>query len=167
MSDESLRELRRKHNEERKDEMSSLINFMMGLAKRDCFPSDKLIRIMDKNSRVQEYQFEFANPWYVSEPVSTVQNASVILDGETIGSEHLALVIREQKIPIEVARTFHELWWGFAEIARISINPAAIQEIVAGSLVDMELHFDMRTTMNYGVKDNLAQYVLSKKLEVE
>jgi len=167
MAEESLRELRRKHNEERKEEMSSLITIMMSLAQRDCFPTDIMIKNVDQNGCVQDYQFDFANPWYVSEPVSTIQSASVVINDRTVKPEQMTIIIRDQRIPMMVARTFYELWWGFGEIARISFSGDSIPELKTGEKIDLEFHFSMRTTMNYGIKDNLAPYVMCKRLEVE
>ncbi len=167
MSEESLSEMRRKNTEEKQAEMPSLINIITALAQRDCFPSDKLVRVLDGHDNLLSYQFEFANPWYVAQPVSTIESLRIEIDDQPVGTCDLALVIRDQIVPIDVARTFHELWWGFAEIARVEIKAGVVRELAPGSCVDLKLVLDMRTTINYGLKDNLAQYVLNHRLEVE
>jgi hypothetical protein len=166
MVDNTIRDLRRKHNEERDKEMASLYSLMLGLAERDCFPNNQLRKYCDPNNTVAGYVFDFANPWYVAEPISTVQDIKLIVDGTMIGQEHLAIIIRGQKIPVKVAKTIYEIWWGVGEVLQILIEDQKFINQNKLKKVNLEIHLDLRTTMYYGIPNNLAQYVLNHEMEV-
>lgn len=166
MVDNTIRDLRRKHNEERDAEMASLFSLMLGLAERDCFSNNQLRKQWDLNNQVSGIEFDFANPWYVAEPISTIQDIMLIVDGTKIGQEHLAIIIRGQKIPVKVAKTIYEIWWGFGEVLQILIEDQKFVNQNIPKKVNLEIHLDLRTTMYYGIPNNLAHYVLNHEMEV-
>ena len=76
---------------------------------------------VDGDGKVDGYQFDIANPFYTGEPVSSVRNLNVSVDGERIGSDKMSFVLRGQRIGIKDVPTLYELLWGFGEVASVYV----------------------------------------------
>jgi hypothetical protein len=167
MRADNAQDMYQKMKENRSEEAAALYQVMLGLAERDSFPSMKITKVKDADNRVVGYSFDFVNPWYVAEPISTIQNMILKINGEEIRQEDIFIVIRGQKVPVKVAKTFHELWWGFGEIAQIFIESHYVKEGLLRAENELEIQLDMRTTMHYGIPGDLVRYATKKMMEVQ
>ena len=76
---------------------------------------------VDGDGKVDGYQFDIANPFYTGEPVSSITDVILVIDGERIGSDKMSFVLRGQRIGIKDVPTLYELLWGFGEVASIYV----------------------------------------------
>jgi hypothetical protein len=133
-------------------------------ADRDCFPSIKLRKVRNQNLKTNGYEFEFANGWYTGQPVSTLNSLKVSLNGKEIDENKTYLNIRDQIIPIKVAKTLYELWWGYGEVAKVFLEE--VDEKIITPKTEVVVSFQMRTTIPYGFPNNMVNTTLSRSMEV-
>ena len=68
------------------------------------------------------FQFDIVNPFYTAEPVSSVKDLLLKIDGEKVSSEKIGLVVRDQRIRIGTAPTIYGIWWGFGEAIKVFVE---------------------------------------------
>lgn len=77
---------------------------------------------IDNDGKIDGFEFDIREPFYTAQPVSSIESLTVIVDGEKIDPARIYMILRDQIFNIKHARTLHEVWWHFDEIARIYIE---------------------------------------------
>jgi hypothetical protein len=77
---------------------------------------------IDNDGKIDGFEFDIMEPFYTAQPVSSIENLTVTVDGEKIDPARLYMILRDQMFNIKHARTFHELWWHLGEVSRIYIE---------------------------------------------
>jgi len=86
-------------------------------------PNKKIRNVdLDKDGKIDGFQFDIANPFYTAEPISSVRSLNVTIDGEKIDSDRMSFVLRDQKIGIKDMLTLYEVPWGFGEVSFVYIE---------------------------------------------
>jgi len=74
------------------------------------------------DGKIDGFQFDIVNPFYTAEPVSSVKDLLLKIDGEKANPEEICLVVRDQRIRIRDAPTIYETWWGFGEVIKVFVG---------------------------------------------
>jgi len=86
-------------------------------------PSKKIRNVdLDKDGKIDGFQFDIANPFYTAEPVSSARGLNVTVDSEKIDPDRISFVLRDQRIGIKDMLTLYEVSWGFGEVASVYIE---------------------------------------------
>jgi hypothetical protein len=147
-------------------EIQEALKVMRAMGQRVAFPTKWITRQKGKGNRITGYAFDLGNPWYIGQPVSTVMELDVKINNTSIDPDLVSIVVREQKIPIKAARTMHELWWGFGEVAQVYIEGAALEKAILKKANDLEVRLDMRSVSGYGLPGDHVDYVFQGRMGV-
>ena len=74
------------------------------------------------DGKIDGFQFDIVNPFYTAEPVSSVKDLLLRIDGEEVGSERIGLIVRDQRFRIRDIPTIYETWWGFGEAIQVFVE---------------------------------------------
>ena len=93
------------------------------LADKVMLPNRKLKNVdVTGDGKPDGFQFDIVNPFYTAEPVSSVKDLLLKIDGEKVSSERIGLVVRDQRIRVRDAPTIYGIWWGFGEAIKVFVE---------------------------------------------
>jgi hypothetical protein len=78
---------------------------------------------MTGDGKFDGFQFDIVNPFYTAEPVSSVKDLLLKIDGEKVSSEKVGLIVRDQRIRIRDAPTIY----GSIDSLDISLLPPSME----------------------------------------
>ena len=143
-------------------EIEAFQNLLRGLAERILLPQNEIKNIdINDDQEIDGYTFNMSNPFYTSQPISSVKSLEISLDGEIIEREKLKLIVRDQRISLMDAISMYDVWWKFGEVIQVYVEKK--NGLKAGNYM-VECVLKMRTTMAYGFPGDLI--FPSKKLMV-
>jgi len=136
------------------EEIREFMNVLKSMADRILLPNNAL-RNMDTNhdGKVNGFQFDIANPFYTAESLASINNITVVVDGEKFTPEKISLNVRGQRVRTEDASTMHEVWWGFGEVISVFVEKAG--GLKKGNH-EIDVTLLMRTTISYGFPGGLV-----------
>ncbi len=110
----------------------------------------KIISNVDSNKdgKIDGFQFNFRPTlFYTAEPVGSIKDLVIKIDGKKIDPKKVTLIVREQRIALPNASTFHEIWMPiYGEISVFVEEPYGLK---AGSH-ELECVLHQTTTSVYG-----------------
>jgi len=147
-------------------EINEMVELMQTLGERDALPSSKMEIVMNDISKEEYYTFDFGNPWYTGQFVSTIKNIAVKINNHNVDPEKVYFTLRGQRIQAETANTLFELWWGMGELAQLQIKKDSIDQYIQKTDNKLEITMDMRSAMSYGLPGNIIKYQFKTAMEV-
>lgn len=142
-------------------EMEAAMKVFNDLGQRDAFPNNRFLRHVSADNLIIGYSFDLSNPWYTGRTVSSVAVLGVVINGFAIDPRHVSIIVREQKIPANVAKTMHEIWWGFGEAAQIYIEKEGLKDTTVKNSNKVEVKLGMSSPSG-----QLVDFVLHREMEV-
>jgi hypothetical protein len=135
------------------EEIEAFQNLLRGLAERILLPHNEIENVdINDDKEIDGYTFNMSNPFYTSQPVSSVKSLEISLDGEKIEREKIKLIVRDQRISLMDAISMYELWWKFGEVIQVYVEKR--KGLQPGNHM-VECVLKMRTTMTYGFPGDL------------
>jgi hypothetical protein len=135
------------------EEIKEFLKVLKSMAERILLPNNILKNVdINKDGKVDGYQFDIANPFYTAESIASVNDVKIKVDQEDIPSEKIKLIVRGQQIKMEDAKTMNEVWWGFGEVISVFIEKNG--GIIKGKY-ELDVILRMRTTITYGFPSGL------------
>lgn len=136
------------------EEIRQFMEVLASMAERILLPNNTLRNIdLDRDGQVDGYSFDIANPFYTAESIASVKTIHLQVDGEEIGTDRIRLLVRDQQIRLEDAKTMHEVWWGFGEVISVfAAKPGGLSQ----GRHELDCTLRMRTTMAYGFPGGLV-----------
>jgi hypothetical protein len=147
-------------------EMQEALKVMRAMGQRVALPTKWITKHKNSGSKVTGYSFDLGNPWYTIQPVSTISSLDVKINNFQVDPDSVSIIIREQMIPVKAAKTIHELWWGFGELAQVYIEGAALDEAILRKTNDLEVRLDMRSVSGYGLPGDHVDFVFQRRIGV-
>lgn len=93
------------------------------LADKVMLPNRKIENVdLTGDGKIDGFQFDIVNPFYTAEPVSSVKDLLLGIDGEEVSSERIGLIVRDQRFRIRDIPTIYETWWGFGEAIKVFVE---------------------------------------------
>ena len=125
-----------------------------------------VIKNVDKNGdgKIDGYQFELGNPYYTANPISSISDFELSVDGEAIPLEKITYIVKEQEIDASKGHTFYDVSWGFADVMDVFIEKSG--GLGQGNH-DMSLVLKMRETIHYGYPDGKVPFQVKATLNVK
>lgn len=83
-----------------------------------------VIKNVDRNGdgKIDGYQFQLGNPYYTANPISSIADFILCVDGETVPTEKIIFVVKGEEIDADRAYTFYDVSWGFADTMEIFVE---------------------------------------------
>ena len=135
------------------EEIKEFLNVLRSMAERILLPNNLIKNVdINKDGKIDGYQFDIANPFYTAESIASVNDVRVKLDQKDIPSEKIDLIVRGQRIKMKDAKTINEVWWGFGEVISVFIEK---MNGIAKGKHELDVNLRMRTTITYGFPSGL------------
>jgi hypothetical protein len=134
-------------------EIRQFMEVLKSMAERILVP-ENTIKSTDLNhdGKTDGYEFHIANPFYTAESVASINTIELKVDGEKVDPASISLLVRDQRIPLENAKTMHEVWWGFGGLISVYVEkPNGLKK----GKHELECNLRMRTTIAYGFPGGL------------
>ena len=145
------------------EEIRQFMEVLKSMAERILVPETKITNIdYDHDDKIDGYAFQIANPFYTAESIASVNSIELAINGEKTNPKDISLLVRDQRIRLEDAKTMHEVWWGFGGLISVYVQKAGGLKKGAYT-VDCNLR--MRTTISYGFPGGLL-FPVKKKMTV-
>ncbi len=133
-------------------------------AEQCTFP-EKILHIMkDEHGNFAGVRFQMGEPWYTATPISVLVHLRVVINGVEVEPVHFSL--REQELPLAYVKNMHEIWWHMGESAWIICRDPKLEALLSTSN-PVELHFGMRTALDYGVPGKVVYFHEYAEMEVQ
>ncbi len=115
----------------------------------DLIPSKIIFNVdEDKDGKIDGFQFNFKPTlFYTAEPVGSIKDLIITIDGKKIDPKKVTLIVRGQRIGLTNAPTFHEIWMPiYEEISVFVDEPGGLE----AGIHELECILHQTTTSVYG-----------------
>ena len=135
------------------EEIRQFLEVLKSMAERILLPDDELANLdLNHDKKIEGYSFNIANPFYTAESIASINTIEIEVDNEAVDSNSISLLVRDQRVRLQDAKTMHELWWGFGGVISVFVEkPNGLKK--GKHEVDCKLR--MRTTISYGFPGGL------------
>ncbi len=126
---------------------------------------DDSIRNVDENrdGKIEGFQFKLRNPWYTSQPISSLVKLIISVDGEKFETDKVRLNVRGQEIVLPKAYTMYDVNWGFPELIDVFVEKAG--GLKPGNH-ELSCEIVMRSTIEYGLPEEKINFPTKKLMKV-
>jgi len=124
-----------------------------------------VIKNVDRNGdgKIDGYQFQLGNPYYTANPISSISDFILDVDGEAVPLEKITFILRGQEIDAKKAYTFYDVSWGFADVMEIFVEKSG--GLRKGNH-EVSLLLKMRETIHYGYPDGKVPFQAKRTMNV-
>ena len=135
------------------EEIRQFLEVLKSMAERILLPDKTLSNIdLNNDSKIEGFSFHIANPFYTAESIASINTIELAVDGEVIDPDLISLLVRDQRIRLQDAKTMHELWWGFGGVISVFVEK---QNGLNKGKHEIDCKLRMRTTIAYGFPGGL------------
>lgn len=124
-----------------------------------------VIKNVDRNGdgKIDGYQFQLGNPYYTANPISSISDFILSVDGEIVPSDKITFIVRGQEINANNAYTFYDVSWGFADVIEVFVQK--LGGLRKGKH-EVSLLLKMRETIHYGYPDGKVPFQAKRTMSV-